>query len=275
MQENIYASISKLGIATSNIEKSAYQLYVSSVKESGVEKISLVLSKGGKALNTRTISTRQNYRGEGYLLESEFSSSAIINYIFGYTFWVPIFESLFDQSPKSEIFYSALESMLVVENEQILSKEAVAIFVPSSSIDHLSLLEPARSGKQIGCDSEKISLDSIDWSKHVLVVRGNRIPVSVGNTFESIVCANGTIYVISTPSNYENSFEVYEFSSEGVPIAHAKYRIDPVEWKGYPRKPLVYFQKNGDSLSLGVLDINEERTINKLYFYNIKVPSSI
>lgn len=273
-EENVRNSISRLSIAIAEKNTSTYHLIVNAGYENGIENIYFEIYKGNSILVRRDLQKRVWYKDENFLSQKkQHSASSIVTFLLGDTFWRNLFAHIYPNTPTDGLIYNELKSILKIQNKQVTLKTAEAILITDAEIDRTRLMDIGASGKQIGCDAKEISVSRSDWQKYTLNIGERSFPIDIGNFYESLICLDRSIYIVSTPSEYEALFKVTEFDQKGSHMASAEYHIARTQWKGFPRKPLVYVEKHEDSLVLGIKDISHDKTINDLYIYKLKTPS--
>jgi len=142
-----------------------------------------------------------------------------------------------------------------------------AKIIANFDLTNESVIERGRTGDIAWCDSKIVgkgfnNSPGLDVSYLVMVN-----PIGKKYNQEKTMCTDENIYIVSTPLRDRDYFQINIYDYQGINIKNLKYSIPTRNWIGYPRKPLIYFDKGESGMIIGIEEFGRE--IDSEYIFYI------
>lgn len=166
---------------------------------------------------------------------------------------------------KSDLNYFISKHMKISPiRSQSIMRQAKISSMPE--FEESGIIERGLSGDIVHCENKKVGegFNETPGLGVYYFIKSKKIEKNQG--IEKTICTDDNIYIVKTPRRGHEFFYVYTFDYNGLSIGNMKFPIPSRSWKGYPRKPLVYFSLSQSALTLGIEEFGKGVELGKIYF---------
>ena len=165
---------------------------------------------------------------------------------------------------KQHINISPVRQQSVIQEAEIVS---------GSGLIDSAFINRGRPGDTVSCNLKVVGKGYNDSPGLDVSYLIDGAQIERKHNIEKTICTNEYIFIVKTPMGKNNFFQVYIFDYQGINIRNLKFPIPSRSWKGYPRKPLIYFNLNQDTLTVGIEEFGKDIEPEKIY-YNVTFDQS-
>jgi hypothetical protein len=233
--------------------------------------VQLALYQGGELVAEEHFRMRQTHAGDPGLQEFRRSKHGLAGFLTRATLWNIFLRQsglLSDQRPVVAQF---LKDHVKIESAILQEVVIQAQQLENPDLNPLFAIGRGRGGDQVWCDGDDIPRIDSSGSGTVQMINGDVIKAIEHKTrdVEKIVCAAERILLVQTPTLRRQFFRIYEYDYQGKNLGNYRYITPARNWRGYSRRPLIYFQLDDEGILAGVQESGKIQgiPIPTLHFY--------
>ncbi len=267
--EDFEKEIRDYGLIITNTPDSDLSLSINVNKNENVAIVNLELKKNGVTIAKDSIRVRQKYNGDTDLaIRGKADDGSLFSHFTSNTFWNGILKYSGIIPDQGRFVRKFLRENITIKTAKKEAVKLKAIVIDDPNINEDYILSQGRSGDVASCQEGFIEKEKTFFSNKRIYLNksGTIIPIEHSlQDIEKIICLEGSIYLVSTPQYRSNKIIIYNYSYGGINNENYIYEVPRKSWLGYPRKPLVYFELQENSIIAGIQQFGEN--IETEYFY--------